>query len=155
MVTKIEAARIAMSAGTNMVIASGKVLHPLRQLAEGCPSTWFLAPTDPVAARKRWIAGQLEPRGAIVVDTGAAKALAAGKSLLPAGVVRVEGSFERGDCVVIRSHDGRDLGRGLTAYGAADAARILGRKSGEIAEILGHPGRSELVHRDDMVLARA
>ncbi|MEZ5842830.1 MAG: glutamate 5-kinase [Hyphomicrobiaceae bacterium] len=154
MVTKLEAARIAMSAGTNMVIASGKVLHPLRQLEADGPSTWFLAPTDPVAARKRWIAGQLEARGALVVDAGAEAALGAGKSLLPAGVVRVEGSFERGDCVAIRAGDGRDLGRGLVAYAAEDAQRIIGRRSSEIAAILGHGGRSELIHRDDMALAR-
>jgi len=154
MVTKIEAARIALSAGIDMVIASGKVLHPLRQLDGSGPATWFLAPTDPVAARKRWIAGQLEARGAVLVDTGAETALGAGKSLLPAGVVRIEGQFERGDCVAIRSGDGRDLGRGLVAYGSADAQLIIGRRSAEIAEILGHAGRSELIHRDDMALAR-
>jgi glutamate 5-kinase len=154
MVTKIEAGRIALASGTNMVIASGKVLHPLRALSEGAPCTWFLAHSDPVTARKRWIAGQLEPRGSVEIDAGAERALLSGKSLLPAGVTRVEGAFERGDAVVIRGADGRELGRGLVAYARDDAARIIGRKSGEIAAILGHAGRTELVHRDDMVLSR-
>jgi glutamate 5-kinase len=154
MVTKIEAGRIALSSGTDMVIASGKPKHPLRALSEGAPCTWFLAPSDPVAARKRWIAGQLEPKGSVEIDAGAERALLSGKSLLPAGVRRVEGAFERGDAVVIRAADGRELGRGLIAYARADAARIIGKRSGEIAAILGHAGRTELVHRDDMVLSR-
>jgi glutamate 5-kinase len=154
MVTKIEAARIALASGTNMVITSGKVLHPLRALSEGAPCTWFLAPSDPVTARKRWIAGQLEPKGAVEIDAGAEKALLTGKSLLPAGVKRVEGAFERGDAVIIRGPGGRELGRGLIAYARADAERIIGRKSGETLAILGHAGRTELVHRDDMVLSR-
>jgi glutamate 5-kinase len=154
MVTKIEAGKIALSSGTNMVITSGKVLHPLRALSEGAPCTWFLAHSDPVAARKRWIAGQLEPKGSVEIDAGAETALFSGKSLLPAGVVRVDGAFERGDAVIIRSADGRELGRGLIAYARDDAARIIGKRSGEIATILGHAGRTELVHRDDMVLSR-
>ncbi|HUS98555.1 MAG TPA: glutamate 5-kinase [Hyphomicrobiaceae bacterium] len=154
MVTKIEAAKIARAAGTNMVISSGKALHPLRALSAGCLSTWFLAPSDPVAARKRWISGQLVPQGTLYVDKGAEQALATGKSLLPAGVTRVEGNFDRGDVVVIRAGDGRELGRGLAAYAIADAERIVGKKSSEISGILGHKGRSELVHRDDMALNR-
>jgi len=155
MVTKIEAGKIALSSGTSMVSTSGKVMHPLRALSEGAPCTWFLAHSDPVTARKRWIAGQLEPKGSVEIDAGAEKALLSGRSLLPAGVTRVEGAFERGDAVVIRAADGRELGRGLIAYARDDAARIIGRKSGDIAAILGHAGRSELVHRDDMVLSRA
>ena len=155
MVTKIEAGRIALASGTNMVITSGKVMHPLRALSQGVACTWFLAPSDPVTARKRWIAGQLEPKGVVQIDAGAEKALLSGKSLLPAGVQRVEGAFERGDSVIIRAADGRELGRGLVAYARGDAARIIGKKSGEIAAILGHAGRSELVHRDDMVLSKA
>jgi glutamate 5-kinase len=154
MVTKIEAAKIAISSGTNMAIASGKVAHPLRLLSEGGPCTWFLAPSDPVTARKRWIAGRLEPKGSIEIDAGAEKALLSGKSLLPAGVTKVEGAFERGDAVIIRAADGRELGRGLVAYARADAARIIGKKSKEIVAILGYEGRAALVHRDDMVLSR-
>lgn len=154
MVTKIEAAKIARAAGTNMVIASGHKLHPLGTLNDGGPCTWFLASSDPVAARKRWIAGQLEPSGSVFVDEGAEKALGSGKSLLPAGVQRLSGSFDRGDAVVIRRLDGTELGRGLVAYANDDAQRIMGKKSGEIAGILGHKGRSELIHRDDMALNR-
>jgi glutamate 5-kinase len=154
MVTKIEAGKIAVEGGTHMVIASGKVMNPLRELAEKGGGTWFLAHSDPVTARKRWIAGSLEPRGAFVVDGGAAAALASGRSLLPAGVTRVEGSFQRGDAVVIRNGDGAEIGRGLTAYDDAEAKAIIGRKSSEIAGILGYLGRPELIHRDDMTLKR-
>ncbi|MCC7252851.1 glutamate 5-kinase [Hyphomicrobium sp.] len=154
MKTKIEAGRIALGAGTNMVIATGKVLHPLRAISEGGKVTWFLAKQDPLTAKKRWIAGQLEPRGTLYVDTGAEKALAGGKSLLAAGVTRVEGTFERGDAVIIRARDGRELGRGLSAYARGEAERILGRKSSEIADILGFEGGPELIHRNDMALHR-
>jgi glutamate 5-kinase len=154
MVTKIEAAKIAVGGGTHMVIASGKVLHPLNALAAGGGCTWFLAHSDPVAARKRWIAGTLEPKGSVMVDKGAAEALQRGKSLLPAGVTKVEGSFERGDAVVIRSGEGAELGRGLAAYDHAEAKAIIGRKSGELPAILGYRGDPELIHRDDMVLHR-
>jgi glutamate 5-kinase len=154
MVTKIEAAKIAIHGGTHMVIASGKVMHPLQALAKKGSETWFLARSDPVTARKRWIAGTLEPKGAFIVDKGAAEALASGKSLLPAGVTRVDGSFERGDAVVIRNGDGTELGRGLAAYDHEEAKAIIGRKSSEIADILGYLGRPELIHRDDMVLQR-
>jgi glutamate 5-kinase len=154
MVTKIEAAKIAVAAGTHMVIASGRVMHALEALSRRGTGTWFIARQDPVASRKRWIAGTLEPRGAFTVDQGAAKALLSGKSLLPAGVTRVEGSFERGDAVVIRNGEGIEIGRGLTAYDHEEAKAIIGRKSGEIEKILGYFGRAELIHRDDMVLQR-
>ncbi len=154
MKTKVEAGRIALAAGAHMVIASGKVLQPLAQLEEGAPCTWFIAQSDPVSARKRWISGQLEPKGSVWVDAGAEKALGQGKSLLPAGVTRVDGQFDRGDVVVIRSPDGREMGRGLIAYEAADAVRLIGKRSSAIAEILGVEGRSALIHRDDMALSR-
>ena len=155
MKTKIEAGKIALGAGTSMIIATGDVMHPLRAIGDGARCTWFLASSDPVAARKRWIAGQLEPAGHVHIDAGAEKALLSGKSLLPAGVTRIEGTFERGDAVVIRGADGRELGRGLVAYSTADAAQIIGKKSGAIAKVLGQPGRAELIHRDDMALTRS
>jgi glutamate 5-kinase len=154
MLTKIEAGKIALASGTHMVITSGTVEHPLRRLQEGGPCTWWLAPSDPVTARKRWIAGQLEPKGFVAIDAGAERALFSGKSLLPAGVTRVGGAFERGDAVVIRAADGRELGRGLVAYAREDAERIIGKRTSEIAAILGFAGRAALVHRDDMVLSR-
>lgn len=152
MVTKIEAAKICVGAGTNMVIASGKLEHPLKRLSEGGNCTWFLAGLNPGASRKRWIAGALEPRGAVVIDDGAVSALKSGKSLLPAGVTSVEGTFDRGDAIIIRDKGGAELGRGLSAYSHEDAVRIIGHKSREISELLGYRGRDELIHRDDMAL---
>ncbi len=150
--TKIEAARIATQAGTHMVIADGRVPHPVARVAEGAPCTWFLTPSTPMQARKVWIGGTLEPKGAVTVDAGAARALAGGKSLLPAGVLRVEGVFSRGDCVAIRDERGAEIGRGLVAYDALHAERIRGRNSRDIEGILGTPGRAEMIHRDDMAL---
>lgn len=154
MKTKITAGKIALAAGTNMVITTGKVEHPLRAISEGARVTWFIAKSDPVTARKRWISGQLVPNGQVFVDAGAEKALLTGKSLLPAGVTRIDGSFDRGDAVIIRSSDGRELGRGLAAYAAADARRIMGKHSSAISAILGFEGRDTLIHRDDMALTR-
>jgi glutamate 5-kinase len=151
--TKIEAARIATSAGTHMVIADGRVTHPIARVAEGGRCTWFLTPSNPVAARKIWIGGSLELKGSVFVDAGAVAALAGGKSLLPAGVTRIEGAFSRGDCVAIRDERGVEIGRGLVAYDALHAERIRGRKLREIAHVLGTPGRAEMIHRDDMALA--
>jgi glutamate 5-kinase len=151
--TKIEAAKIATAAGTHMVIASGRKLHPVRAIADGAPCTWFLTPANPVTARKKWIAGALEPKGAIHVDAGAVAALRRGKSLLPAGVVRITGAFARGDAVLVRGPDGAELGRGLVAYDSADAERLVGQNSKRIEAILGYRGRSEMIHRDDLALA--
>ena len=152
MLTKIEAGKIATTAGTHMIIASGHVAHPLERIADGAACTWFLTPANPVTARKKWIAGSLEPRGALVIDAGAVNALRSGKSLLPAGVVKIEGAFGRGDAVVVRGPDGHEIGRGLIAYDAEDAERIKGRSSGDILSILGFSGRTEMIHRDDLVL---
>jgi len=153
MITKLIAARIAMGAGCRMAIANGKTMNPISALLDGVGrSTWFVPRANPRNARKRWIAGSLNPSGALVVDDGAARALAAGKSLLPAGVVEVEGSFERGDPVLVRDKAGKVLGRGLTAYSADDAQRIKGHKSGEIEARLGYRGRDEMIHRDDLVV---
>ena len=152
MLTKIEAGKIATTAGTHMIIASGHVRHPLKAIADGGACTWFLTPANPVTARKKWIAGSLEPRGALVIDAGAVKALRIGKSLLPAGVIKVEGAFERGDAVVVRGPDGAEIGRGLIAYDAGDADKIKGRSSADILLILGYTGRTEMVHRDDLVM---
>jgi glutamate 5-kinase len=153
MVTKIEAGKIATTAGTHMVIASGRVQNPLKRIAEGAPCTWFLTPANPVTARKKWIAGSLEPRGAVHIDAGAVRALRGGASLLPAGVVRVEGAFGRGDAVVVRGPDGAEIGRGLIAYDADHAERIKGRSSADVLSLLGFTGRTAMIHRDDLALA--
>ncbi|MBI5501830.1 MAG: glutamate 5-kinase [Deltaproteobacteria bacterium] len=152
MVTKLEAAKIAVGAGCHMVIASGHELHPLRRIAQGARCTWFLAPASALDSRQRWIAGTLQPTGRLVVDEGAADALGRGKSLLPAGVRRVEGTFARGDTVSIVTGRGREIARGLVTYDAADAARIAGLRSADLEQAVGFRGRDELVHRDDMVL---
>ena len=152
MVTKIEAAKIALAAGCHMIIAPGKLAHPLRACLEGGRGTWFIAQSTPRSARKHWISGSIAPMGAVVIDAGAAAALASGKSLLPAGVTSIQGLFERGDAVIVKDETGVELARGLIAYSSADAQRILGRKSQDIEQILGFKGRSALIHRDDLVL---
>jgi glutamate 5-kinase len=152
MTTKIEAAKIATTAGTHMLIASGKIEHPLQAIADGGRCTWFLTPANPVTARKRWIAGSLEPKGTLTIDAGAVSALRAGKSLLPAGVIRVDGQFARGDAVVVRGPDTQEIGRGLVAYDADDAEKIKGRSSPDVMTILGISGRAEMIHRDDLVM---
>ncbi len=154
MQTKLEAAKIATAAGTHLIIASGHVDHPLRSIGKGARSTWFVASGDPVAARKKWIGGSLEPKGTLTIDAGAVAALRQGKSLLPAGVVRIDGVFARGDAVIIRGPDGSEIGRGLCAYDADDAQKIRGRSSAAIASLLGFSGRAEMVHRDDLVVGR-
>jgi glutamate 5-kinase len=154
MQTKIEAAKIATGAGTFMVIASGRVEHPLRAIDAGARCTWFTAMGNPVTARKKWILGSLEPKGTLTIDAGAVAALRRGNSLLPVGVVRIDGDFDRGDAVIIRGPDGAEIGRGLCAYDAADAQKIKGRASADIASILGFSGRTEMIHRDDLVVGR-
>ncbi len=152
MYTKIEAGKIATTAGTHMIIASGKIDHPLQAIMDGGRCTWFLTPANPVTARKRWIAGSLEPKGTLTIDAGAVAALRAGKSLLPAGVIRVDGAFSRGDAVIVRDPDAHEIGRGLVAYDAEHAEKIKGRSSPDAMSILGITGRVEMIHRDDLVL---
>jgi len=160
MVTKLAAARIAMNAGCRMLIARGapstvEATAPLAAIETGERATLFLPRGEPRSARKAWIAGTVEPSGLIVVDDGAALALRRGRSLLPAGVVGVEGIFERGDAVIVRTSTGTEAARGLSAYSSADIRRIAGHKSGEIAGILGYRGRDEIIHRDDLVVTES
>ena len=154
MVTKLAAARIAIGAGCRMAIADGLRLNPLAAMAEGARCSWFIPAGSPLTARKKWIAGTLKPVGSLTVDDGALKALSSGKSLLPAGVVAVEGPFERGDAVRVLDRAGREIARGLSAYSAGDAQRIMGHKSREIEALLGYRGRDEMIHRDDLVVER-
>jgi glutamate 5-kinase len=154
MQTKIAAAKIAVAAGCHLCISLGSVEHPLQRIADGARCTWFMPSSTPVATRKQWIAGTLRPAGAISVDDGAVRALMGGKSLLPAGVTRAVGRFDRGDTVSIVGPDGTEIGRGICAYSDVDAARIIGRKSADIERVLGFRGRDEIVHRDDLVLLR-
>jgi glutamate 5-kinase len=151
MKTKIMAAKTAVAGGCAMAIMEGSVQRPLLALANGAARTWFVAQSDPQAARKRWISA-MKPKGELRLDAGAVTALRAGKSLLPAGVLMVAGSFGRGDPVAIIGPTGNMLGKGLVRYTAVEATAIAGHRSGEIAAILGYAGRSALVHRDDMVV---
>lgn len=152
MVTKLAAARICLGAGCRMAIALGQPLNPLAAIERGARCSWFLPQAEPRAARKQWILGSLKPAGTVTVDSGAARALAKGGSLLPAGVTSVEGDFEAGDCVLVTDARGHILGRGLSAYDSGDAARLCGRKSVEFETVLGYRGKDELIHRDDLVL---
>ena len=151
---KILAARIAVAAGCHMCIAAGAHPHPLRRIEEGARCTWFVPTATPAAARKQWIAGTLRPSGALIVDAGAVRALCEGRSLLPAGVTAARGRFDRGDTVSVFTAAGVEVARGIVAYSDADAARIMGRRSSEIADLLGFRGRDEMIHRDDLVLLR-
>jgi len=152
MVTKLQAARIALAAGCRMAIASGTQAHPLRAMEASGRCTWFHPGEEPLTARKQWIAGSVKPQGILAVDAGACRALKQGGSLLPAGVVAVEGEFQKGEAVVVVNGDGRAVARGLTAYSSEDARRIIGRKSGDFEALLGYRGRDEIIHRDDLVL---
>lgn len=152
MVTKLLAAKIAIAAGCHMCIAAGHHPHPLRRIEKEGRGSWFVPETSARGARAQWIAGSLAPAGSLVIDDGALRALRSGKSLLPAGVTAIDGRFERGDTVSIRAAGGAEIARGLVAWSDGDARRVLGRKSGEIEALLGFRGRSEIVHRDDLVM---
>jgi glutamate 5-kinase len=152
MTSKLIAAKIAMGAGCDVILAKGETLSPLSAIRKGARHTIFRASTTPAVARKRWIAGVLRPEGALVIDEGAVRALKEGKSLLPAGIRQIDGRFERGDAVVVKDRDGREVARGLAAYNASDAELIAGKRTVEIEAILGYRGRDEMIHRDDLIL---
>jgi glutamate 5-kinase len=155
MATKIAAAKVAVGAGCHMVVALGKELHPVQRIETGARCTWFYPSASPATVRKQWIAGTLKPAGELYVDDGACVALTRGKSLLPAGVTRVTGQFERGDAVIVRDALGKEIARGLSAYSSVDAERLRGRQSSEIEALLGFQGRDEVIHRDDLVVTRS
>ena len=152
MVTKLMAAKTATAAGCHMAIALGQVDRPLSRLAEGGRATWVLARSNPAAARKQWILGVLKPAGMLTVDAGAERALRDGRSLLPAGITAIGGSFDRGDAVSVRTSEGAEIARGLSAYSSDDARLIVGRRTVDIEAILGYAGRSAMIHRDDLAL---
>ncbi|MAI10690.1 MAG: glutamate 5-kinase [Rhodospirillaceae bacterium TMED167] len=154
MPTKLAAAKQCLSAGCHMVICEGRGTAPLSALEQGGTCSWFIASGNPQTARKRWIAGTLQPVGAVVIDDGAVAALGKGKSLLPAGILNIEGAFERGDAVAVKSTDGQEIARGLCAYSSDDASRIMRHKTDEIEGLLGYRGRGEMIHRDDLVITR-
>ncbi|MEE9454694.1 MAG: glutamate 5-kinase [Paracoccaceae bacterium] len=149
--TKIMAAKVAMHAGCTMVITKGAPTRPIQALLDGGKATWFAPAIAPGLARKRWISG-MKPNGRIMLDAGAARALMQGKSLLPAGVLAVEGTFDRGEAVEILGPDGAVIAKALAGYSADDGRAIMGCQSHEIAARLGHAGRAVMVHRDDMAM---
>ncbi|MEC7245329.1 MAG: glutamate 5-kinase [Candidatus Puniceispirillaceae bacterium] len=152
MATKLAAARIATEAGADMVICKGSASRPVTALLDGARYSLFHRRTSPKKARKNWIAGALDPKGQIVVDKGAQSALLKGKSLLPVGILRLSGQFDRGDLVQIINAEGIELGHGLAGYATAEAEKIKGQKSQVIETLLGYEGRAELIHADDLVL---
>ena len=152
MATKLMAARIAQHAGCATLITLGRRDSPLAAIEDGAAATLIQASTSTTAAYKAWIAGSLHPQGALVVDAGAAAALRQGKSLLPAGVRKVEGRFDKGDAVVVRDLEGQEVARGLCRYDATEAARIMGLRSGAIEEALGYTSGPTLIHADDLAL---
>ncbi|MDJ0928690.1 MAG: glutamate 5-kinase [Gammaproteobacteria bacterium] len=152
MITKLAAAKICVAAGCATIIANGRGLSPLAAIEAGGPSTWFAPRGTPRSARKQWIAGSLEPRGRVIIDAGAERALRDGRSLLPVGVTAVQGRFGRGDAVTICDTAGRELARGLAGYASDEIGRIHGRRSEEIETLLGYRGRDEVIHRDNLVL---
>jgi glutamate 5-kinase len=155
MESKIAAAKMATAAGAAVIISNGHVMHPLAALKTDAKRTLFVPHVTPTAARKRWLAGGLSAKGIVVIDAGAERALLSGKSLLPAGVVSVDGEFDRGEVVVVRNAAGGELARGLVAYTTEEARKLLRRRTVEIEAILGYRGRNEMIHRDDLVLTGA
>ncbi|HMM54546.1 MAG TPA: glutamate 5-kinase [Candidatus Desulfobacillus sp.] len=153
MLTKVMAARRAARSGAHTLIAAGREADVLPRLARGeALGTLLFAGASPLAARKQWLADHLQLAGSLILDEGAAKALAAGKSLLPVGITAVEGQFGRGAAVACRAPDGREIARGLVNYSSAEARRIAGRPSPEIEALLGYVDQPELIHRDNLVL---
>ena len=152
MPTKLAAAKQCLGAGCRMIICEGRGMFPLKSLENGGDCTWFIPSGNPQTARKRWISGSLQSLGSVIVDDGAVAALERGRSLLPAGILRIEGTFQRGDAITILKRDGSEFGRGLIAYSSEDATQIIGHKTGEIEDLLGYRGRDEIIHRDDLVI---
>jgi glutamate 5-kinase len=152
MTTKVEAGKIATQAGTAMIIAKGTDIHPLRALMEGARHTLFHPAQSRAQARKRWIMGTLAVSGTLQVDAGAARALLTGKSLLPIGVTKVKGDFERGDAIAVINPEGLEIARGLAGLGSEEARLVMGKRSDAVVELLGAGNRAALVHRDNLVL---
>ncbi|MEP6343419.1 MAG: glutamate 5-kinase [Maricaulaceae bacterium] len=151
MATKLLAAQIAQGAGCHMAIMDGRELSPLSRLMQGAKATWFKAAISPKNARDQWISGTINPRGTLTIDTGAEAALNRGKSLLSAGVVAVEGEFEKGDTVSVVNQGGEICGHGLVAYDSVEARRIMGQKSQDAALDLGYDKVHPIIHRDNLV----
>ena len=149
--TKLDAAKICMNSGCHMAIANGKHINPLDILVKKNICTWFLPKVSSLDARKKWIVSSIGSNGKIYIDNGASKALRNGKSLLPAGIIKVEGNFLKGDNILIVDESGKDCARGITSFTSEEINKVKGLKSDQIENILGYSSKSEIIHRDDMV----
>ena len=151
MKTKIDAAKICQLSGCHMAIANGLPLRPISRIINENNCTWFLPKISKLDARKKWIIGSISPKGELVIDNGAKKALSNGKSLLAAGIIKVSGKFYKGDHIKIVDRNGKEFARGLSSFSFNEIMKIMGRQSNEIESLLGYVSKSEVVHKDDMV----
>ena len=151
MKTKIEAAKICQLAGCYMAIANGNYMNPIKKIIENKKCTWFLPKISKLDARKQWIIGSIAPKGEVIIDQGALDAIRNGKSLLPAGVKRINGNFEKGDHILIKDESNKERGRGISSFSSLEIEKIKGSHSSEIKNILGYSSREEIIHKDDLV----
>ena len=151
MKTKIEAAKICQLSGCHMVIANGNHENPIKKMLESERCTWFLPRISKLDARKQWIIGSISPKGEVIIDQGAMAAISNGKSLLPAGVKKISGKFEKGDHILIKDENNNECARGLTSFSSIEVDKIKGLHSSKIKNILGYSSREEIIHKDDLV----
>jgi glutamate 5-kinase len=151
MKTKIEAAKICQLAGCYMAIANGNYINPIKKIIENKKCTWFLPKISKLDARKQWIIGSIAPKGEVIIDQGAVRAINNGKSLLPAGVQKINGIFEKGDHILIKDESSKERGRGISSFSSLEIEKIKGSHSSEIKNILGYSSREEIIHKDDLV----
>jgi len=151
MKTKIDAAKICQLSGCYMVIANGNNKNPIQKILENRKCTWFLPKISKLDARKQWIIGSIAPKGEVIIDEGAVKAINNGKSLLPAGVKKVNGLFKKGDHILIKNQNNNECARGLASFSSNEIEKIKGSHSSKIKNILGYSSREEIIHKDDLV----
>jgi len=152
MFTKLEAAKICMNAGCNMLIASGENFNPIQRIVNKKLYTWFKPKISNLDARKKWIISSLSSSAKIYIDRGASKALISGKSLLPAGIIKISGNFKKGDNIIIVDNNNNNIARALSSFTSEEIDKIKGLQSNEIENILGYASKSEIVHKDDIVI---
>jgi glutamate 5-kinase len=153
MTTKIEAAKICQLSGCYMAIANGNYKNPIKKIIKNNQCTWFLPKISKLDARKQWIIGSIAPKGEIIIDNGALKAIKNGKSLLPAGIKKVNGIFEKGDHIIVKDQNNDEFARGITSFSSTEIEKIKGSHSSQIKNILGYSSREEIIHKDDLAEA--
>ena len=151
MATKIAAAKICLLAGCYMAITNGNSNNPINKLYQKKNCTWFIPKISKLDARKKWIIGSVSPKGEIIIDDGAIKAIKIGKSLLPAGVKQIIGNFEKGDHILLKDQNGLNFGRGLVSFSSNEVNKIKGLHSNKIEKVLGYSSKIEIVHKDNLV----